>query len=100
MSAGPSQRLRSLQLEGAERRVRHDLAQTADDPPRMRRSIVLGLAAVLFAATFAFRLAIEDPGALVGNFYAVPIALVAAELTRGPLSIARSRAGSRAAVQP
>lgn len=80
MSDTRSQRLRMLQLEGAERRVRHDLAQVADDPQRMRRSIVLALAALLFAATFAFRVAIHDPGALVGNFYAVPIALVAAEL--------------------
>jgi MFS family permease len=43
-------------------------------------AIVVGLALVLFAAVFAARLAIDDPDALIANFYAVPIALLAAEI--------------------
>jgi signal transduction histidine kinase len=80
VSDRPSQRLRSLQLEGAERRVRHDLARDERASPVARRRVVLGAAALLFAAIFAMRLAISDPSALVGNFYTVPIALLAAEL--------------------
>jgi signal transduction histidine kinase len=76
-----SDRLRTLQLEGAERRVRHDLAGSADEAGRRRGGpFVLAVAGVLFLAIFALRLVIDDPGALVANFYAVPIALVAAEL--------------------
>ena len=73
-----SDKLRDLQLEGAERRVRHDL-ERVDEPARPRRPAVLLVAALLFVAIFALRLIISDPGALVANFYAVPIALVAAE---------------------
>jgi signal transduction histidine kinase len=72
-------RLRDLQLAGAERRVRHDL-ERVDEPARPRRPVVLLIAALLFLAIFALRLVITDPGALVANFYAVPIALVAAAL--------------------
>ena len=73
-----SDKLRDLQIEGAERRVRHDLERLEPDKrlPARRRVIVL-VAAFLFAATFALRLLIDDPSALVANFYAVPIALVA-----------------------
>jgi signal transduction histidine kinase len=79
--SAPSDKLRSLELEGAERRVRYDL----DADLRAERSLgrtraVLIASALLFAAIFAMRLAINDPSALVGNFYCVPIALVAAEL--------------------
>jgi signal transduction histidine kinase len=74
-----SDKLRDLQLEGAERRVRHDL-ERVDGPGRPRRPAVLLVAALLFVAIFAMRLVVHDPGALVANFYAVPIALVAAEL--------------------
>jgi signal transduction histidine kinase len=74
-----SDKLRDLQLEGAERRVRHDL-ERVEDPGRPRRPVVLLVAALLFLAIFAMRLIIRDPSALVANFYAVPIALVAAEL--------------------
>jgi signal transduction histidine kinase len=72
-----SEKLRSLQLEGAERRVRHDLAPP--ETPRGHSPAVLVIAALLFLAIFALRLLINDPSALVANFYAVPIALVAAE---------------------
>ncbi|MEA2421112.1 MAG: hypothetical protein QOF55_211, partial [Thermoleophilaceae bacterium] len=75
-----SDRLRNLQLEGAERRVRHDLQRLPGDAPRSRAALVVGAAALLFGAIFAMRLLIDDPSALVANFYAVPIALVAAEL--------------------
>jgi signal transduction histidine kinase len=75
-----SDKLRNLEIQGAERRVRHDLSGTVEKPGRGRAGAVLGAAAVLFLAIFAFRLAIDDPSALVANFYAVPIALVAAEL--------------------
>ena len=75
-----SDKLRALQLEGAERRVRHDLSQTGPEPARRRTPVVVLAASALFAAIFALRLAINDPSALVANFYAVPIALVAAEL--------------------
>jgi signal transduction histidine kinase len=74
-----SDKLRDLQLEGAERRVRHDI-ERGDGPVRARRPAVLLVAALLFVAIFAMRLIIRDPGALVANFYAVPIALVGAEL--------------------
>jgi hypothetical protein len=79
MRAPSSQKLRSLQLEGAERRVRHELDQPVASRSDGRRRAILILAAVLFAATFASRLAIHDPSALIANFYAIPIALVAAE---------------------
>jgi signal transduction histidine kinase len=74
-----SDKLRHLQLEGAERRVRHSL-ERVEEPPRPRRPAVLLVAALLFVAIFALRLVVSDPGALVANFYAIPIALVAAEL--------------------
>jgi signal transduction histidine kinase len=74
-----SDKLRSLQIEGAERRVRHDLTREVAKPARGRTSVILLVAGVLFLAIFASRLLIDDPSALVGNFYAVPIALVAAE---------------------
>ena len=37
-------------------------------------------ALVLFSVTFSLRVAVDDPNALLANFYTVPIALVAAEL--------------------
>jgi two-component system, NarL family, sensor histidine kinase DevS len=80
MSRAPSEKLRSLQLEGAERRVRHDLEHVATEGSRARPRVAIGIAALLFAAIFVLRLAVNDPSALVANFYAVPIALVAAEL--------------------
>jgi signal transduction histidine kinase len=76
-----SEKLRHLQIEGAERRVRHHLERVEPDERSLsRRRVVIVVAAVLFAAIFALRLVIHDPSALVANFYAVPIALVAAEL--------------------
>ena len=46
---------------------------------RGRSPLMIAIAAVLFLAIFGLRLVVHDPGALVANFYAVPIALVAAE---------------------
>jgi signal transduction histidine kinase len=79
-AGAPSEKLRTLQLEGAERRVRHDLEQVVEESSRARPRVVVAGAALLFAAIFALRLIVDDPSALVANFYAVPIALVAAEL--------------------
>ena len=43
----------------------------------------MAVAALLFAATFAARLAIDDPDALLANFYIVPIAVLAIEFGVG-----------------
>ena len=75
-----SYKLRALQLEGAERRVRHELDWVERAEPRPRRLATLIGAGVLFAVVFVLRLVIHDPGTLVANFYVVPIALVAAAL--------------------
>jgi len=60
------------------------LTEGAKDHTKARYAFIYGdigdvAAAVLFVAIFALRLVVHDPGALVANFYAVPIALVAAE---------------------
>lgn len=68
-----------LQFEGAERRIGEHLKMTAAPRSTTRRAGVLGIATVLFALTFAARLAIRDPNALLANFYVVPIALLAVE---------------------
>jgi signal transduction histidine kinase len=75
-----SSKLRSLEVEGAERRVRHALEDAPATRDGTRRLLVIAVAALLFAVAFAFRLAIDDPSALLANFYVVPIALLAAEL--------------------
>ena len=72
-----SDKLRALEIEGAERRVRHDLDWMAKEESRNRHRAVVAVAALLFAAIFVLRVAIDDPNALVANFFAVPIALVA-----------------------
>ena len=72
--------LRRLELEGARRRVRRELesAATAGDTVRRQR-VVVAVSAVLVALTFAARLAVDDPGALIANFYAIPVTLLAIE---------------------
>ena len=75
-----SDKLRALEIEGAERRVRHDLDWMAEEGPRNRPRAVVAVAAFLFVAIFALRSAIDDPHALVANFFVVPIALVGAAL--------------------
>ena len=78
---GPaSSKLRTLELESAERRLRHALGD--DGPERTgfgHRAAVVLIAALLFACTFAARMIIHDPSALLANFYTVPIALLAAQ---------------------
>jgi signal transduction histidine kinase len=72
-----SSRLESFALEGARRRVRLDLASSGEAPGRLPRRAALACALVLFVVTFALRLLVHDPGALIANFYTVPIALLA-----------------------
>ena len=67
-------------IDEAERRVRRDMAEAAAPAqrPLVQRQLVVLAALAMFASGFALRLAVDDPGALIANFYAVPIALVAA----------------------
>jgi signal transduction histidine kinase len=68
-----------LALEAAERRVKANLRIHDEPPPVARHFGVLAGAAVLFAAIFAARLLIDDPPALIANFYVVPVAILAIE---------------------
>ncbi len=70
-------RLESLAIEGAQRRVRHDIATSTEPASRIRPWIVVAIALALFTAGFALRLSVSDPGALIANTYTVPIALLA-----------------------
>jgi two-component system, NarL family, sensor histidine kinase DevS len=72
-------RARQLEVEAAERRVVEQLKMTVPPPSSARRLAVLSAASVLFALTFAARLAVDDPDALLANFYVVPIVLLAIE---------------------
>jgi signal transduction histidine kinase len=75
-----SARARQIAFEAAQRRVLDSLrTPAAEGPSQARQLVVLAAAAVLFALTFAARLAINDPDALIANFYVVPIALLAIE---------------------
>jgi signal transduction histidine kinase len=75
-----SARARQIAFEAAQRRVLDSLrTPAAEKPSQARQLVVLAAAAVLFAFTFAARLAINDPDALIANFYVVPIALLAIE---------------------
>ena len=73
-------RARQIELEAARRRVIERL-KTSNPPPvsATKRVVIVGVAVVLFAATFIARLAIPDPGALLANFYIIPIAILAIE---------------------
>lgn len=68
-----------LQFEAAERRVLEQLTMSVPMRSRRRQAAVLCVAGGLFALTFAARLVIADPAALLANFYVVPIALLAVE---------------------
>jgi signal transduction histidine kinase len=73
-----------IAFEAAEQRVlgRLRIATPARSP--RRRAARVAIAAALFAVTFAARLAIDDPSALIANFYVIPIVIVAVEFgTRG-----------------
>jgi signal transduction histidine kinase len=79
-------RARQLELEAAEHRVVERLKPAGSTRSASRRVIVVGAAAVLFAATFAARIVINDPDALLANFYVIPIAVLAIEFgVRGGL---------------
>jgi signal transduction histidine kinase len=72
-------RARQLELEAAERRVVERLKTPTASRSASRRVIVILAAGVLFAAAFSARIVIDDPDALLANFYVVPIALLAIE---------------------
>jgi signal transduction histidine kinase len=72
-------RARKLELEAAERRVVAQLNVTVPARSFAWRAALIGVAAALFALTFAARLVVNDPDALLANFYVVPIALLAVE---------------------
>ena len=67
--------LERLAVADAARRVRSDLGQPHERRPE-RLPVVAG-AGVLFVVIFLLRLAIDDPPALIANFYTVPTALLA-----------------------
>jgi signal transduction histidine kinase len=73
-------RAKQIELEAAQRRVVERLRATAPKSRSpTRRVAVVAIAVVLFAIAFAARLAVDDPDALLANFYIVPIALLAIE---------------------
>lgn len=73
-------RARQIELEAAQRRVVERLRATAPKPASTRkRAAIVALAVVLFSVAFASRLAINDPSALLANFYIVPITVLAIE---------------------
>ena len=72
-------RAQRLQLEAAERRVVEQLKVIEAGSSPTRRAIMVATAALLFAASFAARLAVNDPDALLANLYVVPTAVLAVE---------------------
>jgi signal transduction histidine kinase len=72
-------RVRQIELEAAQRRVIERLKATGPPPSTTKRAAIIGLAGVLFAAAFTARMAINDPDALLANFYIIPIAILAIE---------------------
>ncbi|MBV9606645.1 MAG: GAF domain-containing sensor histidine kinase [Solirubrobacterales bacterium] len=79
ISAGAA-RARQIELEAAQRRVIERLRASAPPPSSAtKRVLIVAGAALLFAATFAARVVISDPDALLANFYIVPIAVLAIE---------------------
>ncbi len=72
-------RARQFELEAAERRVGERLKVTVPSRSSARRAALAGVAAALFALTFAARLVVNDPDALLANFYVIPIAVLAIE---------------------
>jgi signal transduction histidine kinase len=86
VSAGAA-RARQIELEAAQRRVFERLRSTAPTPASAtRRAVIVVIAGLLFAAAFAARIVINDPDALLANFYIIPVALLAIEFgTRGGL---------------
>jgi signal transduction histidine kinase len=72
-------RARQLELEAAELRVAERLKTRTATPSASRRVIVILVAGVLFALAFTARVVVDDPDALLANFYVIPIALLAIE---------------------
>jgi len=73
-------RARQIELEAAQHRVVERLRATPPKPASTRKRVaIVALAAVLFAMAFAARLVVNDPGALLANFYIVPITVLAIE---------------------
>ena len=73
-------RARQIELEAAQRRVFERLRATAPTGRSpARRTAIVALAALLFALAFTARIVINDPGALLANFYIVPITVLAIE---------------------
>ena len=68
-----------LAFEAAERRVLESLRGPESASSSTRRVTALSAAALLYACTFAARLAINDPDALIANFYVLPVAVLAIE---------------------
>ncbi len=79
LSAGTA-RARQIELEAAQRRVIERLRASAPPPASAtKRAGIVAVAVLLFAAAFAARVAINDPDALLANFYIIPIAVLAIE---------------------
>jgi signal transduction histidine kinase len=72
-------RARQIELEAAQRRVGERLKTPPRRPSQARRAAIVALAAVLFVIAFSARLAVDDPNALLANFYIIPIAVLAIE---------------------
>jgi signal transduction histidine kinase len=79
LSAGAA-RARQIELEAAQRRVIERLRGSAPPPASAAKRVAIVLiAALLFALAFTARVAINDPDALLANFYIIPIAVLAIE---------------------
>jgi signal transduction histidine kinase len=79
LSAGAA-RARQIELEAAQRRVIERLRATAPPPPSAtKHAAVVAIAALLFGLAFAARIVIDDPDALLANFYIIPVAVLAIE---------------------
>jgi signal transduction histidine kinase len=79
MSAGAA-RARQIELEAAQRRVIERLRATAPPAPSAaKRAAIVLIVALLFATAFTARVVINDPDALLANFYIIPVAVLAIE---------------------
>jgi two-component system, NarL family, sensor histidine kinase DevS len=79
LSAGAA-RARQIELEAAQRRVIERLRATAPPPPSAtKQAVIVLISALLFAAAFSARVVINDPDALLANFYIIPVAVLAIE---------------------
>jgi signal transduction histidine kinase len=73
-------RARQIELEAAQRRVIERLRASAPPPPSAgKRAAIVLIALLLFAVAFAARVVIDDPDALLANFYIIPVAVLAIE---------------------